>query len=452
MSMPSSSALVAASPVSSPERRARSMARRSSGRYPPRYAATWSRQGRVDLGEQVGGGQRDLLGPAARPDERQRADALDHQVGEQVGRLGGGGAAHGRAVLAGARGERRLPEGDGDLAARRGVVGDRHDVEAGEPAGVHLGLGDGGGGEHERRVGAVRRADPPQPAQHLGDVGAEHAAVVVALVDDDVLQRAEELRPPVVRGQQRAVQHVGVGQDVLGVVARPVALLARAVAVVGREPHVEPQRLQPGQLVLGERLGRGEVEDRRRRAGRAAPRAPRIAASGGQLVGQRLARRRAGRDDDVPSGVGGLGRLGLVAPRGAAGRGRRTPRARRRAPTSGQGAVDRRPRRQHLDVGQPVLAAGHRRRAGRPRGARTERTAIGADDRCAHVSSLPKGRGQRGSTPPGEVPSIRSGRDVPAPSRGLPTISTNARRRGLIGVRGFERHARAPVKRPGTPR
>ena len=126
---------------------------------------------------------------------------------------------------------------------------------------MHLRLGDGGGGEHERRVGAVRRAHPPQPAQHLGDVGAEHAAVVVALVDDDVLQRAEELRPPVVRGEQRAVQHVGVGQDVLGVVARPLPLLARAVAVVGGEPDVEPERLQPGQLVLGERLGRGEVED-----------------------------------------------------------------------------------------------------------------------------------------------------------------------------------------------
>ena len=97
----------------------------------------------------------------------------------------------------------------------------------------HLGLGDGRGGEHERRVRAVDRAHPAQPAQHVGDVRAEDAAVVVALVDDDVAQRPEEGRPAGVPRQQRAVQHVGVGEDVLGVVAGPVALLASAVAVVG---------------------------------------------------------------------------------------------------------------------------------------------------------------------------------------------------------------------------
>jgi hypothetical protein len=51
-------------------------------------------------------------------------------------------------------------------------------------------------------VGAVERADAAQPAEHVGDVGAEHAAVVVALVDDDVAQGTEEGRPPAVGGQQ----------------------------------------------------------------------------------------------------------------------------------------------------------------------------------------------------------------------------------------------------------
>jgi len=48
----------------------------------------------------------------------------------------------------------------------------------------------------------------------------------MALVDHDELQRPEELRPTGVSGQQRVVQHVGVGQDVLGEVPGEVALLA----------------------------------------------------------------------------------------------------------------------------------------------------------------------------------------------------------------------------------
>ena len=38
----------------------------------------------------------------------------------------------------------------------------------------------------EGRRRAVRRTDPPQPPQDVGDVRAEDTAVVVALVDDDV--------------------------------------------------------------------------------------------------------------------------------------------------------------------------------------------------------------------------------------------------------------------------
>ncbi len=41
----------------------------------------------IDLGQQVGRGQRDLLGTPARADEGQGADVLGDQVGEQVGDL-----------------------------------------------------------------------------------------------------------------------------------------------------------------------------------------------------------------------------------------------------------------------------------------------------------------------------------------------------------------------------
>ena len=190
----------------------------------------------------------------------------------------------------------------------------------------------------------------------MGDVRAEHAAVVVALVDDDVLQGAEEPRPAVVGRQQRAVEHVGVGEDVLPVVARPVALLARAVTVVGCEAYVEAQRREAGELVVGERLRRGEVEHRGAALTARAPRRP----DGGQcreLVGQRLPRRRPGRHDHVVARVGGVGRDHLVAPWPGHTLG-------------GEGATDvvrhplrpvlvhRLARGQHLQVLHPVLAPG----------------------------------------------------------------------------------------------
>ena len=199
------------------------------------------RKRRVDLGEQTCGGRGHLLGGSPGPDEGQRPDPLADQVGQQVGGLGRRSAAHGGAVLAGVRREARLPQRDGGLAARRVVVADRPHVETGEPRRVLGRVAHGGRGQHERRVGAVDRADPAEAAQHLGDVGAEDAAVVVALVDHHEVERPEQSRPAVVPREQRAVEHVGVGEDVLAVLAGPVALVVRRVAVVGGDAHPEPE-------------------------------------------------------------------------------------------------------------------------------------------------------------------------------------------------------------------
>ena len=188
-----------------------------------------------------------------------------------------------------------------------------HHVEAGQARGVLGGVADRRRGEHERRVGPVVGADPAQPAQHLGDVGAEDAAVVVALVDHDQVERAEEPAPPVVPRQEGAMEHVGVGQDVLAVLARPVALVEGGVAVVGGDPDPEPERRDPGELVLGERLGRADVE--RGGAALALASAPlEDRGERGQLVGERLAGRRTGGQDDVLAAARGLGRDRLVAP------------------------------------------------------------------------------------------------------------------------------------------
>ena len=75
-------------------------------------------EGAVDLGEAFLGDHRDQLGAAPGAYEGDRADALDGEVGQQVGGLGGGGTADGRALLAVQLGQRGLPEGEDQLAAR----------------------------------------------------------------------------------------------------------------------------------------------------------------------------------------------------------------------------------------------------------------------------------------------------------------------------------------------
>jgi hypothetical protein len=92
-------------------------------------------------------------------------------------------------------------------------------------------------------------------------VGAEHAAVDVGLVDDDVAEVREHVAPAVVVRQDADVEHVRVGQDQVRPLAHLPALLARRVAVVDR--GLDPGWLQLGQrsdLVLGECLRRIEVE------------------------------------------------------------------------------------------------------------------------------------------------------------------------------------------------
>ena len=181
--------------------------------------------------------------------------------------------------------ERRLPQRQRHLAARRAVAGHGEHVETGEPAGRGLGLGDGGRGEDERRPRAVGRADPAQPPEHLGDVGAEDPAVVVALVDHDVARAG--------RGTARQRSWPGSSErcSMSGLVStysawsRAHSRWSRLLSpswVVTRTSR--PSADEPGELVLGQRLGRREVEGRWRRAGRAAREwpAPRSAPAAGR--------------------------------------------------------------------------------------------------------------------------------------------------------------------------
>ena len=190
---------------------------------------------RVDLGEHPPRAQRGQLRTPPRAHERQRPRPLDDEVGQDPGRLRPRRPAHRGAVLAGHLLEqRRLPQPDRPAPARRGVVGDLDDVEAGERGRRDRRVGHRRRGQHERRAGAVARTDPSQPAQQQRDVRAEHPAVGVRLVDDDVAQPAQERRPATVPRQDPAVEHVGVGEHPPCRAPHRVPLGVRGVPVVRR--------------------------------------------------------------------------------------------------------------------------------------------------------------------------------------------------------------------------
>lgn len=149
-------------------------------------------------------------------------------------------------------------------------------------------------------------------------MGAEDPAVGVALVDDDVAQGPQEGGPARVGREDPAVQHVGVGQDVVRVLPHPLAFLDGCVPVVDRGAHGVAQR--GGQFPYGaplvgrQGLGGGQVQ-----GGRApAVRGLGSVGEGGEHgceVGQGLAGGGAGGHDHGRSVEGELGRRGLVFPR-----------------------------------------------------------------------------------------------------------------------------------------
>ena len=143
-------------------------------------------------------------------------------------------------------------------------------------------MADGGRGQDERRVRAVRGADPAQPAQHVGDVGAEDAAVDVALVDHHEPQPPQERRPA------RVPQAGSSGAACRGWSAHRRARGPSRAPAVGcrrrRSPPARPAgpRAAATELVGGQCLGRGPGRARWlavRQQGR----------QHRQLIGQRLA-------------------------------------------------------------------------------------------------------------------------------------------------------------------
>ena len=178
-----------------------------------------------------------------------------------------------------------------------------------QPLGQLAGVGDGGAGADEDRVGAVVAADPPKAANDVGDVAAEQPAIGVQLVDDDELQVLEQLEPLGVVRKDRRVEHVRVGDGHLARAAHHAADGGRRVAVVGVGLEGDigrlGQRAQLHQLVGGQRLGGEEVQG-------AGGLVAGHRVDDGQVVAERLAR-CGGRDDaDVAAGAHRLDGRGLV--------------------------------------------------------------------------------------------------------------------------------------------
>ena len=255
-----------------------------------------------DSGEAAARVLRDDLRAAPAAGERERLVVGAHEAREQLGRLDVGGAARTRVRVE----QGPLPAREHPLGTRRGVVVDLADVEAAQRARELARVADRRACEEERGARSIVLAQPAEAAQHVRDVRAEDAAQRVELVDYDVLEPHEERRPPFVRRQDPHVQHLGIGEHDVRVLARPRAVVGGRVTVVGdgAQSRNEPGA-QRAQLVLGERLG-GEEQQRGvaplfddRRHDR-------------QLVAERLARGGPRGDDDALPIVECVERGGLV--------------------------------------------------------------------------------------------------------------------------------------------
>ncbi len=186
-----------------------------------------------------------------------------------------------------------IPQRDRALRARCRVVADRRRLDAEQRVRELAGVGDRRGGEQELRLRSVHPRHASQAAKHIGDVRAEHAAVHVRLVDDDVAQVVQDVGPQVVSRQDADVEHVGIREHEVRPLPDLPAPLGRCVTVVDRGAHARHgERAERTRLVLRERLRRIEIE-------RAVLRLARERVEHREVEGERLARRGAGRDDQV---------------------------------------------------------------------------------------------------------------------------------------------------------
>ncbi len=258
-------------------------------------------------------GIREALGHVARDEldlePRSREEDRLHAHAEQFERdaLGFRGARAAQPL-------HRIDDGriieDHRLAARPGAAPvHKDDRLLHERLGELPGIGDRRRAEDEGRVRAVEGGDALQPPNHVADVAAEYAAVAVHLVDHDVFEARKEGYPLGVVRQDAGVEHVRIADDDASRGARHGAQRGWRIAVVGLDLHrqaaAQGDLVQLGLLVLGKGLGREQIE--RPRGGIIEERLDH-----GEVVAERLARRRRRDDHDIAAPAYQAVALGLV--------------------------------------------------------------------------------------------------------------------------------------------
>ncbi len=97
--------------------------------------------------------------------------------------------------------------------AGRPALGDRLERKAEQLLGKGLGIGDRGGTGYDLGAGSVEFAHPFQPAEDLGEVGAENPPIGMEFIDHHKAEIAEEHLPLGVEGKKAQMDHVRVGND-----------------------------------------------------------------------------------------------------------------------------------------------------------------------------------------------------------------------------------------------
>ena len=203
----------------------------------------------------------------------------------------------------------RVIKDDMPLAHRRAVLVHEGHRLAGHALRQLPGVGNRGGTADKLGPAPVKSAQALQPAQHVGQVGAEHAAVGVDFVDDDILQVFKQLDPLGMPRENGRMEHIGVGDDNMARLPDGTAGCDRGVAVVGiglnRHVHGLNERVQLVRLVRRKRFGGKQIQ-------RAAVRVFQNGVQDGQVIAERLARGRRRDHDHMLSPQGRIHRLTLM--------------------------------------------------------------------------------------------------------------------------------------------
>ena len=238
--------------------------------------------------------------------ENDRLDGVGDEVRGQLSGHGQGGLPDTELAVH----DRRVAENERFGGRRGAALCDHRDRPFEQVLRMLAGVGHGRGTADENRVLTVEAADSHQPADDVRQVRPENAPVDMQLVDDDVLQVAEELQPFGVVGENPRMEHIGVGHHDMALPADGPAGVVRRVAVIGVGPDVTAQFMDQAMhfvhLVLGEGLGGKQVEG-------AALRRFENPLKHGQVVAQRLAAGRGRHQQHMLPVPSFLDRFGLMA-------------------------------------------------------------------------------------------------------------------------------------------